>query len=1364
MEKKKEEKSAHAKADTTINTSNVIQPASNEAEKDEKRQPDSKPGFLQRLQRGFSSNSEAKNTQPPTNDNVGANNSALGWNGRQMVPPLHEAKITSTKQLNRSVTQDVETKLVSFTPPVLNKIQSKISINSDEKPPLGKLDHVSFKSNVSSDTQPIPNKLITSISGISGTSNHSNNDNNPVNVAPPKLGLLVRAISNLSGKASNDGKPPLPLKRGISGISGTSHDLNSAKSTNNQLVKLQSNISVGDTSNSSNPVPNVTGLSMSKTSKRSLPSSNNSTSINNNTMAANGNESSSSGVIIDTNDVRTRKIKRKQSVVSAQSHETGQTSNNKFNKGVSKGNLASQASIKSLPSSGGGASKTGESASVKGAGLGSVQKKLVLRQQSTVAGINVEMNVPRENKVVSRIDDVVDDEISEATIEDDDDDSPEVKSRNFEFTSNVAMMNILRFLLYYQSVGVILDNPSGVYPPLFNTVLRPIFHYTIVFYYKIFLDILYGIIYCFMFVVRTTIFYITMFSDYKNIEITYSMPTGIRALNEVSTDTASGLPPSTMYYNEHTTSDEWSVNMYEDVIVGGRGDYEHQYNHNMYGENMHDRHLSSPLDSMQQLTIAAKQFIEANLSIIESYLSLENWYRINVLSSYFFALPIFVMTFLFMLQFWEIRDYTNRHFVRNWISNYIADGWIYKGGLNIVKCTLYGCMGGISIFVLIYIFSKQGNFVAPSLFEITTLLCLVFVIVGVIAMIAYNFIKNAETSFVRYVSQNVNYTSAIILKRVVKSKLEMALILIILLYMPILYVYIQSVMVITDWNDTLAFTFRRQKNYYVPCYFQLFKPFHGDTGGEGTCPNRDTLSEHEPVRTENFFRDVSIVQCDSVYGLTIYTISCMLIPLFIAFNIWMIYRIIDQSISTIRGSRWLDVMESLHDKFLAELATYTKDFSPSQRFILSIKVEFQQQWIFFGMIVYYFLYKIVKLIVFFIKICLFPIHFITPLIYIVNRILFFAFSIDLSSDGNKRNTKMKSVDDYGNDFIDFILRGTKYILSNIIKYFRYLFRAFNKTYIVSTMKIFYIRTSQRIRLIHLEYTQNSARKKMKQTINGVSVVSANEVVNPKDAEVGIKPHLQAEWREDLKISARERLVRRMWLRTNKELESAKIEYVSDHVTIISIFDYVVDTSGLFILVAPFTLYRLWFFIFIMFELTLYAFVGAITTYFYHWVTRMVYLLVINIAMVVFTYWYMPFYHVQDRWMDWIGRMMLCVIVVGVIIFNRAASDDILNIGINANGDPKSPFTIVIDVMKLFIQDTVNSGLAILVDVAMCTYIIMYFVALLEIMGVFRAIEKYLHNIRYAMHDALINFLVMKVDQTAFAVENVNIGMNLLLPI
>ncbi len=60
--------------------------------------------------------------------------------------------------------------------------------------------------------------------------------------------------------------------------------------------------------------------------------------------------------------------------------------------------------------------------------------------------------------------------------------------------------------------------------------------------------------------------------------------------------------------------------------------------------------------------------------------------------------------------------------------------------------------------------------------------------------VAFIIVKAAEAVFVQYVSQNVNYTSAIILKRILKSKIELSIGTVILIFFPVMYTLFRSLM------------------------------------------------------------------------------------------------------------------------------------------------------------------------------------------------------------------------------------------------------------------------------------------------------------------------------------------------------------------------------------------------------------------------------------------------------------------------------------------------------------------------------------------------------------------------------------------
>jgi hypothetical protein len=122
------------------------------------------------------------------------------------------------------------------------------------------------------------------------------------------------------------------------------------------------------------------------------------------------------------------------------------------------------------------------------------------------------------------------------------------------------------------------------------------------------------------------------------------------------------------------------------------------------------------------------------------------------------------------------------------------------------------------------------------------------------------------------VSQNVSYTASIILKRAVKAKIDLGVLLMVCLYMPVVFTLVQSVTckssiplpflllldlivfhsrflltVITDWNDTTAALFRRDVNFFVPCYFQALPPYRQQQLPSSTCPVAGLSSESQPL-------------------------------------------------------------------------------------------------------------------------------------------------------------------------------------------------------------------------------------------------------------------------------------------------------------------------------------------------------------------------------------------------------------------------------------------------------------------------------------------------------------------------------------
>ncbi|KAJ1412418.1 hypothetical protein B484DRAFT_402322, partial [Ochromonadaceae sp. CCMP2298] len=208
-----------------------------------------------------------------------------------------------------------------------------------------------------------------------------------------------------------------------------------------------------------------------------------------------------------------------------------------------------------------------------------------------------------------------------------------------------------------------------------------------------------------------------------------------------------------------------------------------------------------------------------------------SWHAIKHISHYLLGILFACMAISFLLFFWQIGDYSNRAETKAWLFKYVSDGWWRRGGVNVALSMLKGCVLMGAVLLL------GAAAVIPEDRVIGAFLVGGASVVGVVWALGVVGIRLTEAAFVRYVSQNVSYTSAIILKRAVKAKLDLALCCLVLIYTPLLYTLVNAVTVITDWNDTLA-THNRQ-------YSAL-----------------PVLSQ----RPNGFYIDANILPCDSLLG------------------------------------------------------------------------------------------------------------------------------------------------------------------------------------------------------------------------------------------------------------------------------------------------------------------------------------------------------------------------------------------------------------------------------------------------------------------------------------------------------------------
>ena len=189
------------------------------------------------------------------------------------------------------------------------------------------------------------------------------------------------------------------------------------------------------------------------------------------------------------------------------------------------------------------------------------------------------------------------------------------------------------------------------------------------------------------------------------------------------------------------------------------------------------------------------------------------------------------------------------------------------------------CFGVNIGLCILYVVSRQFNQTSfPTATMIAGACTLSACIIIVVTLLAVALIRSAESAFVRYVSQNVGYTSTMILKRVVKAKVEIGLALMLLIYTPALYTFLQSLIFVTDWNDSHAQYFKLKVNYNVPCFIQAFPPFveyKDRTESMFTCPIQSAISDQETVRPKAYYETSNIVQCDTYLGILFFIIGAL---------------------------------------------------------------------------------------------------------------------------------------------------------------------------------------------------------------------------------------------------------------------------------------------------------------------------------------------------------------------------------------------------------------------------------------------------------------------------------------------------------
>jgi hypothetical protein len=326
------------------------------------------------------------------------------------------------------------------------------------------------------------------------------------------------------------------------------------------------------------------------------------------------------------------------------------------------------------------------------------------------------------------------------------------KPQNFEFIDSLSLMRLIRLFLFLQVISILVDHNLIFIPPFFQVTCHGLFYYLIHFYSRPFLDLIYIIQ-----------FYIKSIKD------------GIDQVNSRSNQESGHVRTSATTESHHT------FRRLTGLVVS---------------------HICFNFVQMPFFL-----FRDDGFGVAIDFLDERYWHAAKAYSHFFLGLFFVYIAIIFTVYTWEILDFSNRLEIRAWLREYVADGWWRRGGLTQAKYLAYVL---ITITLLLFIAYVLGHGVIsedtiPTKTIVGSLIAVLICVFGVLIVIGFFSIRTVEKVFTRYVSQNVNYTSVVILKKISKVKVELGIFFMLILITPVLYSLLKAAIGEGD-RDWLKYT------------------------------------------------------------------------------------------------------------------------------------------------------------------------------------------------------------------------------------------------------------------------------------------------------------------------------------------------------------------------------------------------------------------------------------------------------------------------------------------------------------------------------------------------------------------------------
>ncbi len=945
---------------------------------------------------------------------------------------------------------------------------------------------------------------------------------------------------------------------------------------------------------------------------------------------------------------------------------------------------------------------------------------------------------------------VVGDHVMEVYDSDDDDLTvtshgvpPVQKDQNFEFTNSHNMMRLFRLWVTLQTMALVLDNPSTQLPILFRILCRGVLYYAARFHTRPVIDLVYA-------------FQWFLLQIKPHTDAIPAQPSGI----EVEQASAPSAPDS-----------------------GSAGGVR--------------RHLDAAA------YVIDPNPPEPNRDVTISYLDGRSWHAIKAFSHFFLSALACILAVLLTLNFWEIHDYTNRRELRSWIAVYIADGWWRRGLLRLVGAVARAAMCMALFALLLFAIARQfqPTNATPDARMYGGAVGMLLSVVVIAWLLGSYGIRAAESSFVRYVSQNVSYTSMIILKRVIKAKVELGILIMLVVYMPSLYNFTQSFMVIIDWNDSHAEEYRRSVNYFTPCYFMAFPPYTQQNLDPASCAAYGSISAEQAPRDEGFYNDRKILPCDSFLGVTMFTTGLLFFAFLIVFYSFFFYSFVQGAITEYTEASSTSTVRTLYSIKTEMMADYVASFSSIVRWQVDLRDELWAQWTYFTQMSLHGVNATVRLALQTLYLALTPVAGVFYFLYkACYNIWFFMCQKKKKKDEDDDNDEeggllgdfemtagfsqesstlvsgrvgagehSASVSAGGLDLgalgMDMSQMSGNTRVDNPWQHIpiKHLIDTVNFTdavyFFVGWFWAKVIFRSLLFCLGHdffdrLEVKWTLFKKRLKGSAGGRDEQSKKKKSSGSAAsaiDMGVRT---AGWRKALSIKSKHGKLLNLDKRILDELRESRATFTSDHAMCITVFDTVIDSSGLFMLISQYRWHSMRWTLVLLAEVTIQTLMLAYTSYSVYWITRISYVMYINLSFGVLTYFVKPYTEDVDRWLDFFARLLINLFCLVLPYYHsqvpQGTNDTIV-------AQMYSPFS---SVSYLTGAGGNLSTTAALADAALTAYVYIFTLYICNTVGFFRSMQRQFRAAVFAYHDHILNFLLDKLETRNIGFENIFEGLHL----